>query len=136
MGLQDQNDNIGACYRFYYRQGLFYIFVGCKYCSQSSALSFEKNKFIRNGWKWHLFREWKQTFRKSFSVRKKAAHLWKYNAKFDGTEVITKLFLSIYLLTLYFQLTKPATISVLQQSLRQRPKVNTCNLSNTKINTA
>ena len=30
-------------------QGLFQTFIGCDYCTQSSALSFEKNIFIRNG---------------------------------------------------------------------------------------
>ena len=30
-------------------QGLFYPFVGCDYCTQSSVLSFEKNIFIKHG---------------------------------------------------------------------------------------
>ena len=32
----------------YFLQGLFYTFTGCDYHTQSNALSFEKNIFVRN----------------------------------------------------------------------------------------
>ena len=68
-------------------QGPFCTFIGCDYRTQSIALSFLKNVFIRNGKKWHLFKGWKQTcsfFRKlALRIRTHAPNVWNRPCKYS-----------------------------------------------------